>query len=111
LLEQLQAQARDLGLQDRIEWLGALPQTEVLAQYRSADLFVLPSKISADGDRDGLPNVLMEAQSQGLACLSTNISGIPELIIHAESGWLVQQKDSVELALALERWGRPVMPG
>jgi glycosyltransferase involved in cell wall biosynthesis len=103
LLEQLQAQARDLGLQDRIEWLGALPQTEVLTQYRNADLFVLPSKISADGDRDGLPNVLMEAQSQGLACLSTNISGIPELIIHAESGWLVQQKDSVELALALER--------
>jgi len=103
LLEQLQAQARDLDLQDRIEWLGALPQTEVLAQYRNADLFVLPSKISADGDRDGLPNVLMEAQSQGLACLSTNISGIPELIIHAESGWLVQQKDSAELARALER--------
>ena len=103
LLEQLQAQARDLDLQDRIEWLGALPQTEVLAQYRDADLFVLPSKISADGDRDGLPNVLLEAQSQGLACLSTNISGIPELIIHAESGWLVQQKDSAELARALER--------
>ena len=103
LLEQLQAQARDLGLQDRIEWFGGLPQIEVLAQYRNADLFVLPSKISADGDRDGLPNVLMEAQSQGLACLSTNISGIPELIIHAESGWLVQQKDSAELASALER--------
>ncbi len=103
LLEALQAQARELGLEDRIEWLGALPQAEVLAQYRNADLFVLPSKISADGDRDGLPNVLMEAQSQALACLSTNISGIPELIIHAESGWLVEQKDSRELAAALER--------
>ncbi|MCP4472423.1 MAG: glycosyltransferase family 4 protein [Gammaproteobacteria bacterium] len=103
LFEALQAQARVLGLEDRIEWLGALPQTEVLAQYRKADLFVLPSKISADGDRDGLPNVLMEAQSQALACLSTNISGIPELIIHAESGWLVEQKDNRELAAALER--------
>jgi glycosyltransferase involved in cell wall biosynthesis len=103
LHEALQRQARDLGLDDRIDWLGALPQTEVLARYRSADLFVLPSKISADGDRDGLPNVLMEAQSQGLACLSTNISGIPELIVHADSGWLVEQKDSRELAGALER--------
>jgi glycosyltransferase involved in cell wall biosynthesis len=103
LLESLQAQARELGLDDRIDWLGALPQTEVLAQYRNADLFVLPSKISRDGDRDGLPNVLMEAQSQGLACLSTNISGIPELIIHAESGWLVEQKDSRELTAALEQ--------
>jgi len=67
LLEQLQAQARDLDLQDRIEWLGALPQTEVLAQYRNADLFVLPSKISADGDRDGLPNVLIAKPGAGLS--------------------------------------------
>jgi glycosyltransferase involved in cell wall biosynthesis len=102
LLDSLQAEARDLGLDKRIEWLGALPQTQVLAQYREADLFVLPSKISDDGDRDGLPNVLMEAQSQGLACLSTRISGIPELIIHGETGWLVEQRNSVELATALQ---------
>jgi glycosyltransferase involved in cell wall biosynthesis len=102
LLESLQAQAAELGLAESIQWLGALPQEDVLAHYRDADLFVLPSKISADGDRDGLPNVLMEAQSQGLACLSTRISGIPELIVHAETGWLVEQKDSDELALALE---------
>jgi glycosyltransferase involved in cell wall biosynthesis len=80
-----------------------LPQTEVLARYRAADLFVLPSKISGDGDRDGLPNVLMEAQSQGLACLSTRISGIPELIEHARTGWLVEQKNSTELTLALSQ--------
>ena len=43
----------------------------------------------------------MEAQSQGLACLSTNISGIPELIDHAETGWLVEQKDTAQLAGAL----------
>jgi glycosyltransferase involved in cell wall biosynthesis len=103
LLEQLQQQAREHGIDGRIKWLGALPQTEVLAQYRDADLFVLPSQISADGDRDGLPNVLMEAQSQSLACLSTNISGIPELIIHAESGWLVEQKDSRQLEQALKK--------
>jgi glycosyltransferase involved in cell wall biosynthesis len=103
LLSALQGQARDLGLEDRIEWLGALPQSQVLAQYRDADLFVLPSRISADGDRDGLPNVLMEAQSQGLACLSTRISGIPELIIHGETGWLVEQQNQAELTQALQQ--------
>jgi len=103
LLEQLQQQAREHGIDKRIKWLGALPQNQVLAQYREADLFVLPSQISADGDRDGLPNVLMEAQSQNLACLSTNISGIPELIVHAETGWLVEQKDQQQLAQALQK--------
>ena len=103
LLEQLQQQAQKLGLDNRIDWLGALPQTEVLHQYREADLFVLPSKISADGDRDGLPNVLMEAQSQNLACLSTNISGIPELIVHQKTGWLVEQRDTEQMAAALEK--------
>ena len=101
LAQKLQQQARELGIDARIEWRGALPQTEVLASYREADLFVLPSRISADGDRDGLPNVLMEAQSQGLACLSTNISGIPELIRHAETGWLVEQQDVQALRQAL----------
>ena len=62
---------------------------------------MLPSKISDDGDRDGLPNVLMEAQSQGLACLSTRISGIPELIEHMHTGWLVEQKNHQELSRAL----------
>jgi glycosyltransferase involved in cell wall biosynthesis len=103
LLETLQAQARELGLQANIDWLGALPQAQVLAQYRDADLFVLPSRISADGDRDGLPNVLMEAQSQGLACLSTRISGIPELIVHGETGWLVEQQNQAELTQALQQ--------
>lgn len=74
----------------------------MLEAYRDADLFVLPSKISEDGDRDGLPNVLMEAQSQGLACLSTNISGIPELIEHGETGWLVEQRDAAALTRALQ---------
>ncbi len=103
LLEPLQQQARDQGIDRRITWLGALPQTQVLARYREADLFVLPSQVSADGDRDGLPNVLMEAQSQNLACLSTNISGIPELILHAETGWLVEQKDHQQLTQALQK--------
>ena len=101
LIHRLQQRAKALGLGQRISWLGALPQTDVLALYRQADLFVLPSRISNDGDRDGLPNVLMEAQSQRLACLSTNISGIPELIVHQQTGWLVPQKDSRALCDAI----------
>jgi glycosyltransferase involved in cell wall biosynthesis len=101
LLDELKAKARALKIDDYIEWRGALPQTDVLAAYRQADLFVLPSKISSNGDRDGLPNVLMEAQSQQLACLSTDISGIPELIQHDETGWLVPQQDPLALEHAL----------
>ena len=74
-LDSLQSLARQLDIDNKIEWKGAQPQEEVLASYRQADLFVLASVINEDGDRDGLPNVLMEAQSQKLCCVSTNISG------------------------------------
>jgi glycosyltransferase involved in cell wall biosynthesis len=97
----LKQQVEQLHLQDRVQWLGALPQEQVLQHYRQADFFVLASKVVGDGDRDGLPNVLMEAQSQGLCCLSTNISGIPELIINGETGLLVEQNDEAALQDAL----------
>ena len=95
--------ARHLGLTDRIEWLGALPQDRVLAHYRTADLFVLASRIAGDGDRDGLPNVLLEAQSQGVACLATRVSAIPELIEDGVTGVLVPPDDAAAFAEALAR--------
>ena len=100
-LKRLQARARAKGIEDRIVWHGARAQAEVLAAYRSADLFVLASRIASDGDRDGLPNVLMEAQSQGLACVATAISAIPELIRDRETGLLVAERDPAALAGAL----------
>jgi len=103
LAADLRAQAQALGIADRIEWLGAQPQDVVLAQYRAADLFVLASRIADDGDRDGLPNVLMEAQSQALPCLSTAVSAIPELILADETGLLVPPADPAALAAALRR--------
>ncbi len=102
ILASLQQQAKDLGIDQHIRWLGAQPQLQVLEAYRQSDLFVLASKIVADGDRDGLPNVLMEAQSQSLCCLATNISGIPELIEHQYNGVLVNPNDPDNLAIALE---------
>ncbi|WP_235830152.1 glycosyltransferase family 4 protein [Algihabitans albus] len=103
LSKQLRARAAELGLSARISWLGAQPQERVLEAYRAADLFILASRIAEDGDRDGLPNVLMEAQSQALCCLSTSISAIPELIRDGETGLLVPPQDPGALADALDR--------
>lgn len=76
----MRARAASHGIEARITWRGACDQPEVIAAMRAADLFVLPSRVAADGDRDGLPNVLMEAASQKLAILSTPVSAIPEFI-------------------------------
>lgn len=103
LLGKLQRSAAELGLAHRITWHGPQSQQNVLHAYRAADLFVLACRIAADGDRDGLPNVLMEAQSQGLACIATEVSAIPELIIEGETGILVPPDDPVRLSRALHR--------
>ncbi len=103
LAQDLKQKAAALGISQRIKWRGALAQEEVLEAYRGADMFVLASKIADDGDRDGLPNVLMEAQSQALACISTSVSAIPELIIDGETGLLVEQQNPEQLCEAITR--------
>lgn len=103
LEDTLATKARDQGLTEQIRWLGAQPQENVLTALKESDIFVLPSRIAKSGDRDGLPNVLMEAQSQALVCLSTSISAIPELILPEETGLLVPPEDVPALTRALER--------
>jgi glycosyltransferase involved in cell wall biosynthesis len=103
LLPELKAKAETLGLSERIEWQGSRAQAEVLAQYRASDLFVLPCRIASDGDRDGLPNVLVEAASQRLASISTTISGVPELISNHVNGLLVAPDDPSALSAALRQ--------
>lgn len=102
-LARLRPLADKLGIADRITWKGALAQVDVLGHYRSADMFALACRVAADGDRDGLPNVLFEASSQNLVCISTNISGIPELLTGGENGFVVPPEDPRLLAVALER--------
>ena len=80
LRDALTARAEAAGVSGRITWLGACDQPEVIAAMRESDLFVLPSRVARDGDRDGLPNVLMEAASQRLPIVSTPVSAIPEFI-------------------------------
>ncbi len=103
LLPRLKRTAKKLGIDTRIVWLGPQSHDRVMAQYAGADVFVLASKVARDGDRDGLPNALLEAQSQGLPCISTNISAIPELIEDERTGLLVAPDSPQGLAGALER--------
>ncbi|MBA96799.1 glycosyltransferase family 4 protein [Sulfitobacter sp.] len=103
LSQAMKARAQALGISGRITWRGACDQPEVIDAMRAADLFVLPSRIAQDGDRDGLPNVLMEAASQKLPILSTPVSAIPEFIITGQSG--VLSDDAPEaLAAAVQRF-------
>lgn len=102
LRDALKARAVSNGVADRCAFLGSLPQEDVLQAYRTHDLFVLPCRIDADGDRDGLPNVLVEAQSQALPVLTTPVSGIPELVVEGENGMFVDPDDAAGLAAKLQ---------
>ncbi len=103
LLAELKAEAGRLGLSERIDWRGALPQDEVVAALRAADLFVLACKEGEKGDRDGLPNVIMEAASQKLPIVSTRFAGVPEFVEEGSSGLLVPPSDPAALGAALDR--------
>lgn len=106
LAETLAAQAERLGLTNKIEWRGRQPQSQVQELLRHADIFILASKIASDGDRDGLPNVLMEAQSQSVPCIATSVSAIPELIDDGATGRLVPPSDPTALAAAIAELAR-----
>lgn len=106
LRDALMEQAEASGIAGKCRFAGALPQEEVVAAYRDHDLFVLPCRIDETGDRDGLPNVMLEAQSQGLAVLTTPVSGIPELIRDGENGLFVDPDDPAGLASAIMQLGQ-----
>ncbi len=97
----LPRQIKNYGLQGQVELLGARPHPEIVAAYHQHDLFVLASIVAPDGDRDGIPVVLMEAGKIGLPLISTPISGIPELVRHDQTGWLVPSGDASALAEAI----------
>lgn len=97
----LQQQATDLNLDDRIFFAGAMTQLEVLNWLRRASLFVLPCIIGKSGDRDGLPTVILESMAVGTPVISTRVAGIPEMIDHGQSGWLVAPENSEQLATAM----------
>jgi len=98
----LRAQAARLGLAGRVAWTGPLDQRAVLERYRAADLFVLAPRVTPEGDQDGLPNVVVEALSQGLPVVATRVAAIPEIVVDDENGRLVPPEDPAALAAALD---------
>jgi glycosyltransferase involved in cell wall biosynthesis len=98
---QLQRLVAELELDARVRFRGPSTQVELLREYRSAAVFCAPSRIVADGDRDGIPNVLMEAMASGVPVVATDVSGIPELVQHGVNGLLVTPDDPRSLAAAI----------
>lgn len=91
----------EFSLEKEISLLGAKPQEDVIGLLRRATMFVLPCKIGNDGNRDGLPTVIIEAMALGTPVISTRIVGIPEMIDHEQNGILVNEKDPEGLADAI----------
>lgn len=109
--EQLEARIEQHDLEDTIELLGWIDQDTVEQELSNAHVFVLPSVTASNGDQEGTPTVLLEAQSAGLPVVSTTHAGIPEIVRDGESGILVPEKDTGALVGGLrdvfekaERW-------
>jgi len=100
---ELERKVSELGLEDVVALRGALSHDQVINAYRRAWLFVLPCVVSEDGDRDGIPNVILEAMAMGLPVVSTRHSGIPEVVEHEATGLLVPPADVSALVGVLQR--------
>lgn len=103
LEDELRRQASERGIADQVEFTGAQPQDVVRRWMSEAAMFVLPSEVAPDGNRDGIPVALMEAMATGCPVVSTRVSGIPELIEHEAQGLLVEEKQPLALADAMQR--------
>jgi len=103
LRQALEARVAQLGMSDHVTFLGALSYEETSLAYQRAAVFVLPCTVAANGDRDGIPNVLVEAMASGVPVVSTAVSGIPELIESERNGLLTSPNRPDLLAGAVDR--------
>ena len=101
LLKKLTETSNALGLGNRVSFPGFVPYNKVPDLFYNTDLFLMPSIIASSGDRDGIPNVIMESLLHRVPVAATNISGIPELIEDHETGLLIPQKDVPALVRAI----------
>jgi glycosyltransferase involved in cell wall biosynthesis len=108
LRAELERRVASLALSERVSLTGALPHASVIERLRGAGICVVPSVIAQDGDRDGLPNVIMEAGALGVPLVASAVAAIPEFIQDRVTGRLVPQRDPAALAEAiLETWRQP----
>jgi colanic acid/amylovoran biosynthesis glycosyltransferase len=103
LEEALRERITRLGLRDTVELVGPRPQEEVMRLVQDSAVFAAPCVVGADGDRDGMPTVLLEAMALGTPCVSTDVTGIPEVLRDGETGLMVPQHDALAVADAVER--------
>lgn len=103
LKESLQARIDGYGLQRHVLLLGPKKQTEVQLLYQQADIFALACVVAKSGDRDGMPNVLLEAMALELPVVTTPVTGNPELVLDGQTGLLAIERDAQSLAEAIER--------
>jgi glycosyltransferase involved in cell wall biosynthesis len=100
---ELANQIAALSLENQVRLIGPQPQNIVREMIRGAAVFAAPCVIGPDGNRDGLPTVITESLALGTPCISTDVTGIPEIIRHNQTGILVGQENPVELATQIER--------
>jgi len=96
--KELRRRIESRGIESNVEFLGKVSDSRLKREFSEAAVFVLPSVIDETGDRDGIPVVLMEAMAMRIPCISTYVSGIPELITDSETGLLVPERDVNALA-------------
>lgn len=101
--EALRGRVDDLGLHEVVRFLGPLPQGRIREVVSQAAVFAAPCVVGADGNRDGLPTVLLESLALGTPVVSTPVTGIPEAVVPGRTGLLVPEGDPVALAEALRR--------
>jgi len=101
----LKKQAKELIKQGRVVFTGRLSAEEITRAYKDHDVFVCPSIVDSKGDTEGLGVVLIEAIAAELPIVASDVGGIPDLIIDAQTGLLVGQKESLALAAAIQKIG------
>ena len=97
---ELRESIRSLGLERHVRMLGPQPQDVIRQKLHEASVLAAPCVVAADQDRDGLPTILLEAMAMGTPCVSTDVTGIPEILRHGETGLQVPQHDDAALANA-----------
>jgi glycosyltransferase involved in cell wall biosynthesis len=101
LLGQLQEQARELNIDQRVSFPGFISQEQLREIFYASHIFLHPSETGSDGNQEGIPNSMLEAMASGLPVFATRHGGIPEAIEHGVNGVLVLEHDREELAHAL----------